>query len=103
MNTHTIQGHVRGSVHSGNTVAKIMRPIYPRATSNQQPLNTHGYGVPTQTIGGLSAAALTAYSAVRFYSKIRIAAAIVVVHSDFLSPTADCVMFIVRTILFDIR
>lgn len=37
------------------------------------------------------------------YSKIRIAAAIVVVHSDFLSPTADCVMFIVRTILFDIR
>ena len=42
-------------------------------------------------------------SAVRFYSNIRIAAAIVVVHSDFLSPTADWVMFIVRTILFDIR
>ena len=37
------------------------------------------------------------------YSKMRIAAAIVVVHSDFLSPTADCVMFMVRTILFDIR
>ncbi len=32
-----------------------------------------------------------------------IAAAIVVVQSDFLSPTADCVMFIVRTILLDIR
>jgi hypothetical protein len=38
-----------------------------------------------------------------FYSKIMIAAAITVVHFPFLSPTADCVMFMVRTILFDKR
>jgi len=37
------------------------------------------------------------------YSKIKMAAAIVVVHRPFLSPTALCVMFAVRTILFDMR
>jgi len=36
------------------------------------------------------------------YSKIRMAEAITVVHKPFLSPTADCVLFAVRTILFDI-
>src|SRR6185437_120330 len=36
-------------------------------------------------------------------SKIRIAAAIVVVHNPFLWPTADCVTLAVRTILFEIR
>ena len=37
------------------------------------------------------------------YSKIRIAAAITVVHSPRLSPTAVCVWFMVRTILLDSR
>jgi hypothetical protein len=37
------------------------------------------------------------------YSKIRIAAAIVVVHKPRLSPIADCVTFAVRTILFEMR
>jgi hypothetical protein len=37
------------------------------------------------------------------YSKINIAAAMTVVHRARLSPTALCVMFAVRTILFDSR
>ena len=37
------------------------------------------------------------------YSKIKIAAAITVVHKPRLSPTADCVTLAVRTILFEIR
>ena len=36
-------------------------------------------------------------------SPIIIAAASTVVHSPRLSPTADCVMFMVRTILLEIR
>jgi hypothetical protein len=36
-------------------------------------------------------------------SASRIAAASTVVHRPRLSPTADCVMFMVRTILFEIR
>ena len=38
----------------------------------------------------------------RAYSKMRIAAAITVVQRPCLSPTADWVMFAVRTILFEI-
>ena len=37
------------------------------------------------------------------YSKIKIAAAITVVQRPCLSPTADCVMFAVRTILLEMR
>ena len=37
------------------------------------------------------------------YSKIRMAAAMVVVHRPRLSPTADWVTFAVRTILFEMR
>ncbi len=37
------------------------------------------------------------------YSKISIAAAIVVVHKPRLSPIADCVTFAVRTILLEMR
>src|SRR6185437_1748777 len=37
------------------------------------------------------------------YSKIKIAAAMVVVHRPRLSPTADCVTLAVRTILFEMR
>lgn len=36
-------------------------------------------------------------------SKIKTADAITVVHNPRLSPTADCVTFAVRTILFEIR
>jgi hypothetical protein len=39
----------------------------------------------------------------RVYSKMRIAAAITVVQRPCLSPTADCVIFAVRTILFEMR
>ena len=39
----------------------------------------------------------------RFYSKIRIADAITVVHKARLSPTAVCVMLVVRTILLEMR
>lgn len=46
---------------------------------------------------------LVLYVEVYLSSKIRIAAAIVVVQRPFLSPTADCVTFAVRTILSDIR
>ncbi len=38
-----------------------------------------------------------------YSSRIRTAAAIVVVHSPRLSPTADWVTLLVRTILFEIR
>lgn len=38
-----------------------------------------------------------------YYSKIKMAAAIVVVHRPRLSPMADCVTFAVRTILFEMR
>jgi len=43
-------------------------------------------------------AACNAYS-----SRISTAAAMVVVHSPRLSPTADCVMLLVRTILLEMR
>jgi len=39
----------------------------------------------------------------RYSGMIRTAAAIVVVHSPFLSPTADWVMLLVRTILLEMR
>jgi hypothetical protein len=39
----------------------------------------------------------------QLYSKIRMAAAIVVVQSPRLSPMADCVTFAVRTILLEMR
>src|ERR1700685_2304296 len=38
-----------------------------------------------------------------YSSRIRTAAAIVVVQRPFLSPTADCVMLLVRTILLEMR
>jgi len=38
-----------------------------------------------------------------YCSRISTAAAMVVVHSPFLSPTADCVMLLVRTILLEMR
>jgi hypothetical protein len=37
------------------------------------------------------------------YSKIKIAAAMVVVHHPRLSPIADCVTFLVRTIRLEMR
>ena len=39
----------------------------------------------------------------RYSSRISTAAAMVVVHLPRLSPTADCVMLLVRTILFEMR
>jgi len=42
-------------------------------------------------------------AALLYSSRIKTAAAIVVVHLAFLSPTALCVTLLVRTILFEMR
>ncbi len=53
---------------------------------------------PPSGIGLLAAAGCAPYS-----SRISTAAAIVVVHSPRLSPIADCVTLLVRTILLEMR